>query len=60
LPINLIQCGKVILGKNATIGNNVTLGHREDGVVVIGENAVIRSGCIIYSQLALLLCKAKN
>jgi len=49
MPLNLIKHGKVILGENALIGDNVILGHKEDGLLEIGENAVIRSGSIIYS-----------
>ncbi len=51
MPANVIQKGKVILGKNAVIGDNVTLGHRDDGTLEIGDNAVIRSGTIIYSDV---------
>ncbi len=49
MSINLIKYGKVEIGKNAVIGDNVTLGHQANGVLTIGDNAVIRSGCIIYS-----------
>jgi acetyltransferase-like isoleucine patch superfamily enzyme len=49
MSANLIKCGKVEIGKNAIIGDNVILGHLPDGILIIGDNAVIRSGCIIYS-----------
>jgi acetyltransferase-like isoleucine patch superfamily enzyme len=49
MSINLIKVGTINLGKNAVIGDNVILGHQPDGVLTIGDNAVIRSGCIIYS-----------
>jgi acetyltransferase-like isoleucine patch superfamily enzyme len=51
MAINFIQYGKVILGRNVTIGDNVILGHKNDGIVTIGDNAIIRSGCIIYSDV---------
>ncbi len=51
MPVNVIQKGKVILGKNTVIGDNVTLGHRDDGTLEIGDNAVIRSGTTIYSDV---------
>lgn len=49
MPENVIRCGNVKLGVAATLGHNVILGHREDGEVVIGDNAVIRSGTVVYS-----------
>lgn len=49
MSVNINKYGKVEIGKNAVIGDNVTLGHQENGVLIIGDNAVIRSGCIIYS-----------
>ena len=48
---NVIRHGKVVLGKDVTVGDNVILGHREDGLVVIGDNSVIRSGSVIYSDV---------
>jgi acetyltransferase-like isoleucine patch superfamily enzyme len=46
---NVIQRGKIILGSAVIIGDNVILGHEEEGMLTIGDNAVIRSGSIIYS-----------
>lgn len=46
---NAIFCGEVSLGKGSVVENNVILGHREGGVVNIGDNALIRSGSVIYS-----------
>lgn len=46
---NLQKYGKVILGNSVVIGDNVILGHKEDGILSIGDNAFIRSGCVIYS-----------
>jgi len=38
-----------VLGTGVTLGDNVILGHRDDGVLTIGDNALIRSGSVIYS-----------
>ena len=46
---NIILCGKVILGSGTVVDDNVVLGNREDGVVTIGDNSLIRSGTVIYS-----------
>ena len=43
------QKGKVVLGSNCIIQENVSLGNLEDGFITIGNNALIRSGTIIYS-----------
>jgi acetyltransferase-like isoleucine patch superfamily enzyme len=48
---NLIKYGKVVLGSDVTLGDNVILGHKDDGVLTIGDKAVIRSGSIIYSDV---------
>ena len=47
---NVIFYGEVSLGKDSVVEDNVILGHREDGVVNIGDNALIRSGSVIYSD----------
>lgn len=46
---NIIKQGKVNLGAGTIIEDNVILGNREDGVVTIGKNSLIRSGTVIYS-----------
>lgn len=51
MPENLIKHGKVLLGSGVSLGDNVILGHKDDGVLTIGDNAVIRSGSIIYSDV---------
>jgi acetyltransferase-like isoleucine patch superfamily enzyme len=51
VPENLNQHGIISLGKNSVIQENVTLGHLEDGRLVIGDGALLRSGTIIYSQV---------
>lgn len=51
MPKNVTKVGKVIIGAGAVIDDSVVLGHREDGVVTIGDNARIRSGTIIYSDV---------
>jgi acetyltransferase-like isoleucine patch superfamily enzyme len=43
------KCGNVIIGSNPTIQDNVTLGHLENGLLIIGDDALIRSGSIVYS-----------
>jgi acetyltransferase-like isoleucine patch superfamily enzyme len=50
-PQNIQLCGKVVLGRDCTIQDNVTLGNLEKGVLSIGDNALIRSGSIIYSHV---------
>jgi acetyltransferase-like isoleucine patch superfamily enzyme len=46
-----ITRGRVSIGKGSTIQDNVILGSAEDGELEIGENAIIRSGSVIYSQV---------
>jgi UDP-3-O-[3-hydroxymyristoyl] glucosamine N-acyltransferase len=48
---NVILHGKVNLGAGTLVEDNVILGNREDGVVAIGENSLIRSGTVIYSNV---------
>ncbi|MCL0058169.1 N-acetyltransferase [Dehalococcoidia bacterium] len=43
--------GKVGIGKNCMIQDNVIIGSSDDGAVEIGENAIIRSGTVIYSSV---------
>jgi acetyltransferase-like isoleucine patch superfamily enzyme len=43
--------GNVIIGKNYLIQENVILGNSAEGPVIIGNNALIRSGSIIYSNV---------
>jgi acetyltransferase-like isoleucine patch superfamily enzyme len=43
--------GNVILGKETNIQENVVLGNTEQGLVTIGNNALIRSGSVIYSNV---------
>ena len=50
---NVILCGKVELGKNITMGDNITLGNRDNGKLIIGDNALIRSGSVIYSDVVI-------
>ena len=49
----MIIKGKVIIGKNAMIANNVQLGNDENGTLIIGDDAVIRSGTVIYSDVVI-------
>jgi acetyltransferase-like isoleucine patch superfamily enzyme len=48
---NVNKYGKVVLGKDCTIQDNVILGNTADGLVTIGDNAIIRSGTVIYSNV---------
>jgi UDP-N-acetyl-D-mannosaminuronic acid dehydrogenase len=48
---NFNKSGTVILGENYKIQDNVTLGNLEDGSLFIGDNALIRSGSVIYSNV---------
>ena len=48
---NVIFRGKVVVGKKSVIEDNVILGNRDDGTVKIGENSIVRSGTIIYSNV---------
>ena len=43
--------GEITLGKGSVVEDNVILGNKEDGVVTIGENCLIRSGTVIYSDV---------
>ena len=45
--------GQVHIGKGTVIESNVILGHRDDGVLTIGEDSHIRSGSIIYSGVSI-------
>jgi len=49
MPEHIILHGTVNLGAGTVVEDNVILGNREDGVLDIGENSLIRSGSIIYS-----------
>lgn len=46
---NVILHGTLKLGESVVMEDNVILGHRDDGLVTIGENSLIRSGTVIYS-----------
>ena len=51
MPENTISHGKVNIGKGTLVQDNVILGSRDAGVVAIGENSLIRSGAVIYSDV---------
>jgi len=53
MPDNIILTGEVSVGEGAIIQDYVRLGSRENGVVTIGENAIIRSGTVIYSDVSI-------
>lgn len=46
---NVLFYGKKEIGKNSVIQDNVIIGSSDDGTIEIGENAIIRSGTVIYS-----------
>jgi acetyltransferase-like isoleucine patch superfamily enzyme len=46
---NVFFYGEVEIGEGSSIQDNVILGSDERGKVTIGENAMIRSGTVIYS-----------
>jgi len=46
---NVFFYGEVEIGERSSIQDNVILGSEEGGKVKIGENALIRSGTVIYS-----------
>lgn len=48
---NIFLYGKVKIGKHTIIENNVVLGNRDDGVLEIGKDSIIRSGTVIYSNV---------
>lgn len=48
---SVIFYGEITLGKGSVVEDNVILGNKEDGVVTIGENCLIRSGTVIYSDV---------
>jgi perosamine synthetase len=48
---NVVVRGQVNIGKGTVVEGNVVLGHRDDGVLTIGEDSRIRSGSIIYSDV---------
>ncbi len=50
---DVVLRGQVNIGKGTVIEENVILGHRNDGVLTIGENSRIRSGSIIYSDVVI-------
>ena len=48
---NVILYGKVKLGENVIIQDNVIIGGSEEGEVEIGADSIIRSGTVIYSNV---------
>jgi acetyltransferase-like isoleucine patch superfamily enzyme len=50
---DVVLRGQVNIGTGTVVEDNVVLGHRDDGVLTIGENSRIRSGSIIYSDVVI-------
>jgi perosamine synthetase len=50
---DVVLRGQVHIGEGTVIEDNVVLGHRDDGVLTIGENSRIRSGTVIYSDVSI-------
>ncbi len=48
---NLENSGSVKIGKDPQIQGNVVLGSAADGQLSIGDNALVRSGTVIYSDV---------
>jgi acetyltransferase-like isoleucine patch superfamily enzyme len=48
---NAVGKSNVIIGANARIADDAIIGESGDGEVNIGDNALIRSGSIIYSKV---------
>ncbi len=48
---NLIKPGNLKIGNNPVIQENVIIGTYGEGEVIIGDNAFIRSGSIIYGNV---------
>lgn len=52
MALNVSQLtGNLTIGKDHLIQDNVIIGHHGKGQVAIGDNALIRSGTIIYSNV---------
>jgi acetyltransferase-like isoleucine patch superfamily enzyme len=48
---DITKPGNVIIGNDYLIQDDVTLGNSGTGQVIIGDNALIRSGTVIYSNV---------
>ena len=53
MPDGVAKRGTIRLGSGAVVEEGVTLGSRDDGVLVIGDGAYIRSGSVIYSDVTI-------
>jgi len=53
MPDGVVKRGTVRLGRDGIVEEGVTLGSRDDGVLVIGDGAFVRSGSVIYSDVAI-------
>jgi acetyltransferase-like isoleucine patch superfamily enzyme len=51
MPAKIQAHHNVTVGKNCIIQDDVTLGSSDEGQIIIGDNALIRSGTIIYSKV---------
>ena len=51
MPRDISKSKGLIIGRNYVIQDDVILGHSDTGKVIIGDDALIRSGSIIYSNV---------
>ncbi len=49
----IVTYGEVVFGQGSMVQDNVVLGNRDDGKLLIGSNSVIRSGSVIYSNVSI-------
>jgi len=49
----VVMHGQVHIGAGSVVDDGVVLGHRDDGRLTIGDNARIRSGTVIYSDVSI-------
>lgn len=48
---NTIGKSNVVTGSGCILQEDVTLGHSGEGILILGNNALVRSGSIIYSHV---------
>jgi len=48
---SIVKIGHISIGDGTIIQDNVILGHKINGKIIIGTNSFIRSGTVIYSNV---------